>query len=82
MNFSELAQRAIDFYHDYTLVSIGLGIIVLIWAFMKPKQAFKGLLFLGFIAAVFYVLSLMGEGTESSRNLKEGMIHRTEKALE
>ena len=43
MNFSELAQRAIDFYHDYTLVSIGLGIIVLIWAFMKPKQAFKGL---------------------------------------
>jgi len=82
MNFSNMVQQLVDIYHDYTLLSIGVGVAIVIWAFMKPKQAFKGLLFLGFIAVVFYILSLMGEGADSSRHLKEGMIHRTEEAME
>lgn len=82
MDFSTLLERLTAFYHDYTLLAIGLSVAVLIWAFLKPKEALKGFLFLCFIAAVFYVLSLMREGTGASISTKEKMMHRTEKALE
>lgn len=82
MYFTTLLERLTAFYYHYPLLSLGLGVAVLIWAYLKPKQAMKGLLFLGFVAIVFYVLSLMQEGTGASISSKEKMIHRTEKALE
>ncbi len=82
MNFSELWQSAVDFYHAYPLLIAGIGIVVLVWAWKKPKQATKGFLFLAFIALVFYVLSLLGEGTDSSTRMKDSMMRKTEQALE
>jgi len=81
MDFTSLWDSALDFYHDYTLLTIGLGVVVLIWAWRKPKQATKTFLFIGFVAVVFYVLGQIREGTGSGLSQKETMIHKTERAL-
>jgi len=80
MSISDLLQNITDLYYDYPILVIAVGIVILIWAYKKPKQASKGFLFLCFVALVFYVLSLMGEGTGSSINMKDQMMRKTEKA--
>ena len=82
MDFSEILDTVVGYYHDYPLIVAGVAIALLVWAYMKPKQAFKGLLFVAFVAVVFYMVSYMREGTGSSISVKEKMIHKTEKALE
>jgi len=81
MNISSIQQNFFEFYHNYPVIVIGLGVLILLWIYLRPKQALKGGLFLCFVAVVFYVLSLMSEGTGSSLSAKEKMMHKTEKAL-
>jgi len=81
MDFDSLWENILDFYHDYTLIAIGLGVVLLLWAWFKPKQATKAILFAAFVAAVFYVLGQIREGTGSGLSQKETMIHKTERAL-
>jgi len=81
MNVSSIQQNLVELYYNYPVIVIGLGILILIWVYLRPKQALKGGLFLCFVVAVFYLVSLMTEGTGSSLSAKEKMMHKTEKAL-
>jgi len=81
MNLGNLLENALEFYHDYPLIVIGLGVLTLIWAYLRPKQLLKGGLFLCFVIAMLYVLSLIDKGTGSSLSVKEKMMHKTERAL-
>jgi len=81
MDPHSLLNRLIDFYHAYPIIVIGLGVLILIWAYLRPKQVLRGGLFLCFVIAVFYLVSLMGAGTDSSLSTKKQMMNKTEKAL-
>lgn len=81
MDLDSLLNKLVVLYHDYPIIVIGLGLLLLIWAYLRPKQVFKGGLFLCFVVAVFYLVSMMGDGTDSSLSTKKQMMHKTEKAL-
>lgn len=81
MSFSHIIELVTDYARSYPLLAAAAGVAALIYIYFKPKQALKFGLFLAFVAAVFYILSYIREGTGSGMAQKESMLYKTERAL-
>ena len=75
MNFSHIMELVVDYARSYPLLAAAVGVALLLYTYFKPKQALKLALFIGFVAAVFYVLSYIREGTGSGMKQKESMMY-------
>ena len=82
MNFTTLADYVLSFSSRYPYAVAAIAVILLFIVYRKPKESFKFVVFLLFMAAVFYALSLFRdtlstgtqnahEGIQKSTNLKE-----------
>jgi len=60
----------ISFVQNNTLIAIGIGVVLLILIYQKPKLFF-GILFLGLILAVSYylIMSMAGSGSKQKKRL-------------
>ena len=77
MSFESASEFAIGFYHEYSIVVIIIAVILLIIAYNKPKESFKFLLFLVFMAAVFYTVGLIGDSIKTGSKNKDQMVNKT-----
>lgn len=82
MNSHHLLELAMMFFRQYTLLAVVLAAAVALFALARPKEFGKLLLVVGFLAAVLYVLSLIGGTMETGIKEKDQMIYKTQNALE
>lgn len=75
--FDSIIQFAISFYHEYSIVVIVVGVILLIIAYNKPKESFKFAIFLVIMACVIYAVDLFGESVDVGKKNKDQMIEKT-----
>ncbi len=75
--FDSIVQFAVSFYHEYSIVVIVVGVILLIIAYNKPKESFKFAIFLVIMACVIYAVDLFGESVDVGKQNKDQMIQKT-----
>lgn len=75
--FDSIIQFAVSFYHEYSIVVIVVGVILLIIAYNKPKESFKFAIFLVIMACVIYAVDLFGESVDVGKKNKDQMIEKT-----
>ena len=75
--FDSLINFAVNFYHEYSIVVIVVGVILLIIAYNKPKESFKFAIFLVIMACVIYAVDLFGESVDVGKKNKDQMIEKT-----
>ena len=75
--FDSLINFAVNFYHEYSIVVIVVGVILLIIAYNKPKESFKFAIFLVIMACVIYAVDLFGESVDVVKKNKDQMIEKT-----
>ncbi|HKI51488.1 MAG TPA: hypothetical protein VJ995_05395 [Geothermobacteraceae bacterium] len=80
MNFDSLSSAFYEFYQSYTIVVVVLAIGLVIWAYRNPKESLKFFLFLLFMAAVLFAISLFSDTVNIGSGSKRQMIHKTEQA--
>lgn len=80
MDFDSLVTAFNEFYQTYTIVVVVLAIGLVIWAYRNPKESFKFFLFLLFMAAVLFAISLFSDTVNIGASSKQQMIHKTEQA--
>ena len=79
--FENLVDYAINFYHEYSIVVIVIGVVLLIIAYNKPKESFKFAIFLVIMACVIYAVGLFGKSLDIGKENKSQVIQKT-KSLE
>lgn len=77
MNFDNLANQVVNVYQQYTIVVVVLAVGLLIMIYRNPKESFKLLVFLLFLAAVIYAIGLFGETVTTGVGSKQLMIDKT-----
>jgi len=77
MNFDNLANQVVNVYQQYTIVVVVLAVGLLIMIYRNPKESFKLLVFLLFLAAVIYAIGLFGETVTTGVGSKQQMIDKT-----
>jgi len=80
MSLDQMINSLASFYQQYTLAVVVVAIGLLIMIYRNPKESFKFLVFLLFMAAVIYAIGLFGETVNTGVGGKEQMIHKTEDA--
>ena len=77
MDFDNLFNQVSNFYQQYTIVVVVLAVGLLITIYRNPKESFKFLVFLLFLAAVIYAIGLFGDTVTTGVGGKQQMIHKT-----
>jgi len=77
MDFDNLVNQVSNFYQQYTIVVVVLALGLLIMIYRNPKESFKFLVFLFFLAAVIYAIGLFGDTVTTGVGSKQQMIHKT-----
>ena len=75
--FESIIEFAVSFYHEYSIVVIVVGVILLIIAYNKPKESFKFAIFLVIMACVIYAIDLFGESVDIGTQNKDRMVEKT-----
>ena len=75
--FDSIVQFAVSFYHEYSIVVIVVGVILLVIAYNKPKESFKFAIFLVIMACVIYAIDLFGDSVDIGTKNKDQMIQKT-----
>ena len=75
--FDSLVAYAANFYHEYSIVVIVIGVILLIVAYNKPKESFKFAIFLVVVVCILFAVGLFGESIDIGKKNKDQMIHKT-----
>ena len=82
MDLDSLLAALHQFYQTYTIVVVVLAIGLLIWVYRNPKESFKFLLFLLFMAAALYAIGLFTDTVNIGAGSKQQMIHNSEPATQ
>jgi len=77
MNFENIQDYAVGFYHEYSIVVYVAAVILVIIAYSKPKESFKFAIFIVIMACVLYAVGLFGESIETGSSNKDRMINKT-----
>ena len=75
--FDNLVQYAVGFYHEYSIVVIVIGVVLLIIAYNKPKASFKFAIFIVIMACVLYAVGLFGKSVDIGTKNKDQIINKT-----
>lgn len=82
MEFSQLYQLGLDFYHHYPLFCyIAAGLLAL-FALWKPFKVLKSVFWLTILVIIIYLIFQLIGSMDAGIKMKDKAIHRTEKALE
>lgn len=82
MEFDSLLAQVSDFFSQYPYVLAIIAVILLYLAYRKPKESFKFIIFLLFLAAVFYGLSLLHETLTTGSKGADGMVNKSRKLID
>jgi hypothetical protein len=82
MNFDSLLNSAFNLVHQYSILAAATGVLLLFIAWKNPKATFKFVIFLLFLSAFFYAVSLFSGVTSLGSKNKDQMINQTGKQLE
>ena len=75
--FENIVQYAVGFYHEYSIVVIVIGVVLLIIAYNKPKASFKFVIFIVIMACVLYAVGLFGDSVDIGKKNKDQMVNKT-----
>jgi len=82
MEFDQIIGFALVFIQTHLLISIASLLVVIYIACRNPKESFKFLLFLAFLAGACYFIMQLGNSTNSGVRAKEELGHKTQKAID
>lgn len=82
MNIDNLLETLLGIFHQYSLLVTFVGVIVLFIVYKNPKASFKFGIFLLFMAAAFYAVSLFSNVFETGSRNKDQMINKTRKLVD
>ncbi len=80
--FDRLISYFVSFYHEYSIVVIVIGVILLIVAYNKPKESFKFAIFLVIMACVLYAVGLFGDSIGLGQKNKSEAVNKTRQLID
>ena len=81
MDVTKLWTSVTAYCTSYPLIAIVIGILLVLYAWREPKEAFKIAMVLVALGLTFYLLSLFGQTTSTGIQEKDEMIYKTKRAL-
>ena len=79
--FAEQLHNAIFFLQTNPVIAAGVGIVLLALFYFRLKEMLKLTAFCLFIAAVFYLITLLTGTVNTGAKQKDRMIYKTREAL-
>ena len=77
MDFESVINFAVGFYHEYSIVVLVVGVILLVIIYNKPKASFKFAIFMVIMVCVFYTIGLIGDSIKAGSKNKDQMVNKT-----
>ena len=82
MNIDKYMHLVIDFFADKPVLTVVVLLLLLLFCIKKTKEAVKVGVFLLFLAAGFYVFSMLGDASFSGFKNKTSGTVKSQKVLE
>ncbi len=82
MNIDYYFSLAVNFLYTNKIVALIILVVLILFIWKKPGEAFKFGIFVGVMAVIFYFISLMGGTMTDGSGDKKHMSTKSEQALE
>lgn len=82
MNFESLITAGSAFFQNHTIPAVAILAVIVVIAFIKPKEIFKLLLVGLAIGIIFYLIAFMNDSMSTGIEQKGTLTHKSRENIE